>query len=103
MAAKTRKKVLNLFQMMKDLNEQDKKLQASGTPINEANAKLLISNQVIDARSHSGGGMVSMGITGRTLMDLMTPGPTGKSTKICILCIIDKAAYDEYKEKNGFE
>lgn len=89
--------------MMKDLNEQDKKLQASGTPISEANAKLLISNQVIDARSHPGGGMVSMGITGRTLMDLMTPGPTGKSTKICILCVIDKAAYDEYKEKNGFE
>jgi len=104
MPAKSKKqKELNLFQMMKELNDQDKKLQESGIAVNEGNAKLVISNAMVTAKTHPGGGVVSMGVTGRTLMDIMTPGPTGKSSKICILCVIDKAAYDEYKKDNGFE
>lgn len=88
--------------MMKDLNEQDKKLQDSGVDVNEGNAQLIMSNVMIAANSHPGGGAVTMGITGRTLIDIMTPGPTGKSSKICILCIIDQAAAEQYKKENGF-
>lgn len=97
-----KKKELNLFQMMKDLNEQDKCLQDSGVEINEGNAQLIMSNVMIEARSHPGGGSVTMGITGRTLIDIMTPGPSGKSSKICILCIIDAAASEQYKKEHGF-
>jgi len=104
MSERNNKKQLNLFELMKDLNEQDKNLQDSGVPITEDNAKLMMSNQLVGARSHPGGGVIEMGITDKTLKKLMTPSPTGKNGgKICILCIIDQKAYEEYKKVHGFK
>lgn len=103
MSEKNNKKELNFFELLKDLNDQDKALENSGVAITEETAKLTLSNVVISARSHPGGGIVSMGVTGRTLLDILSPSPTGASSKICILCIIDKGAYDTYKKENGFK
>lgn len=97
-----KKKELNLFDMAKNLNEKDKALQDSGVSITEDNVKLIISNQLVEAKSHPGGGVVSMGVTAKTLMNIITPTLSGKSSKICVLLVIDKKACDDYKQENGF-